>query len=182
MSRTGKLPIAIPAGTELQVSAAEIMVKGKGGTLKRPMHPAVKITVSGNEAKVEPANSTRMARALWGTYAAHIRNMVAGVNTPFTKKLEIQGIGYRAELAGKQIKMALGFSHPVLVTVPEGITAAVDKNIITITGADKEAVGQFAASIRAIKKPEPYKGKGIRYEGEVVRQKAGKKAAGAGAA
>jgi large subunit ribosomal protein L6 len=107
--------------------------------------------------------------------------MIAGVNTPFTKKLEIQGIGYRAELAGKQLKMALGFSHPVLVAVPEGLTAAVDKNIITITGADKEAVGQFAASVRAIKKPEPYKGKGIRYEGEVVRQKAGKKAAGAAA-
>jgi large subunit ribosomal protein L6 len=179
MSRTGKLPIAIPTGTDVQVSSSELTVKGKGGTLKRPMHPAVKITVSGQEAKVEPANSTRVARALWGTYAAHLRNMIAGVNTPFVKKLEIQGIGYRAELAGKQIKMALGFSHPVLVSVPEGITAAVDKNIITITGADKEAVGQFAASVRAIKKPEPYKGKGIRYEGEVVRQKAGKKAAGA---
>jgi large subunit ribosomal protein L6 len=181
MSRTGKLPIAIPAGTEVSVSAAELTVKGKGGTLVRPMHPAVKITVSGQEAKVEPANATRMARALWGTYAAHLRNMINGVNTPFVKKLEIQGIGYRAELAGKQLKMALGFSHPVLVTVPEGVTAAVEKNIITITGADKEAVGQFAASVRAIKKPEPYKGKGIRYEGEVVRQKAGKKAAGAAA-
>jgi large subunit ribosomal protein L6 len=179
MSRTGKLPITIPAGTDVQVSAAEITVKGKGGTLVRPMHPAVKITVSGQEATVAPANSTRVAKALWGTYAAHLRNMIAGVNTPFVKKLEIQGIGYRAELSGKQLKMALGFSHPVLVSVPEGITATVDKNIITITGANKEAVGQFAASVRAIKKPEPYKGKGIRYEGEVVRQKAGKKAAGA---
>jgi len=181
MSRTGKLPISIPAGTEVSVGAGEITVKGKGGTLTRAMHPAVKIAVSGSEAIVEPANNTRIARALWGTYAAHLRNMVSGVNTPFVKKLQVEGIGYRAELTGKELKMSLGFSHPVLVTVPEGLTVAVDKNIISISGADKEAVGEFAASVRAIKKPEPYKGKGIRYEGEVVRVKAGKKAAGAAA-
>lgn len=181
MSRVGKLPIKIPAGTDVSVQSNELIVKGKGGTLKRAMHPAVAITVASGEAVVTPANNTRLARALWGTYAAHVRNMVTGVNTPFVKKLQIEGIGYRAELAGKQLKMALGFSHPVLVTIPEGITALVEKNIITISGADKDAVGQFAANIRAIKKPEPYKGKGIRYEGEVVRQKAGKKAAGAGA-
>jgi large subunit ribosomal protein L6 len=105
--------------------------------------------------------------------------MIAGVNTPFQKKLQIEGIGYKAELQGKNIKMALGFSHPVIVPVPEGITAVLEKNIITISGADKDAVGQFAASVREIKKPEPYKGKGIRYEGEVVRQKQGKKAAAA---
>jgi large subunit ribosomal protein L6 len=103
--------------------------------------------------------------------------MVAGVNTPFLKKLEVQGIGYRAEMAGKQIKLQVGFSHPVLMDIPEGITATVEKNVITITGANKDTVGQFAATIREVKKPEPYKGKGIRYEGEVVRQKQGKKAA-----
>jgi large subunit ribosomal protein L6 len=179
MSRTGKLPIKIPAGTDIQVGAGEITVKGKGGTLKRAMHPAVKIIVDGGEAKVEPANNTRMARALWGTYAAHVRNMVSGVNTPFVKKLQVEGIGFKAELSGKTLKLSVGFSHPVLVSVPEGLTVAVEKNIISVSGADKEAVGEFAASVRAIKKPEPYKGKGIRYEGEVVRQKAGKKAASA---
>jgi large subunit ribosomal protein L6 len=177
MSRTGKLPIKIPAGTEVSVASGELTVKGKGGTLKRPMHPAVKIEISNGEAVVSPAQSTRLARALWGTYAAHLRNMVAGVNTPFQKRLDVQGIGYRAELSGKQLKLQVGFSHPVLVAVPEGITAAVEKTIISISGADKERVGQFAASIRAIRKPEPYKGKGIRYEGETVRMKQGKKAA-----
>lgn len=181
MSRTGKLPIQIPAGTDVSIGNAEIVVKGKGGTLKRALHPMVKIIIEGNEARVEPANNSRPARALWGTYAAHLRNMISGVNTPFVKKLQIEGIGYRAELAGKQIKLALGFSHPVLVSVPEGLTVAVEKNIISISGADKDQVGQFSASVRALKKPEPYKGKGIRYEGEVVRQKAGKKAAGAAA-
>jgi len=177
MSRVGKLPIKIPAGTEVSVSSGELTVKGKGGTLKRAMHPGVKIEVQNGEAVVSPAQQTRLARALWGTYAAHVRNMIAGVNTPFQKKLEVQGIGYRAEMSGKQLKLQVGFSHPVLVTIPEGITVAVEKNVISVTGASKEDVGQFAASVRAIKKPEPYKGKGIRYEGEVVRQKQGKKAA-----
>lgn len=181
MSRTGKLPIKIPAGTEVSVQSGEITVKGKGGTLKRLMHPAIKIEIANGEAVVSPAQQTRLARALWGTYAAHVRNMVSGVNTPFQKRLDVQGIGYRAELSGKQLKLQVGFSHPVLVPIPEGITALVEKNIISISGADKEKVGQFAASIRSIKKPEPYKGKGIRYEGEVVRQKQGKKAASASA-
>jgi large subunit ribosomal protein L6 len=181
MSRIGKNAIQIPAGTDVSVVSAEIVVKGKGGTLKRPIHPAVTITVGNGQVTVAPKGESRIARALWGTYAAHIRNMLAGVNTPFVKKLQVEGIGYRAELAGKQLKLQVGFSHPVMVEIPQGITAAVDKNIITVSGADKEAVGQFAASVRAIKKPEPYKGKGIRYEGEVVRQKQGKKAAAAAA-
>lgn len=179
MSRLGKLAITIPAGTDISVSEDVITVKGKGGTLSRATHPAVKIAIEGDSASVEPANNTRLAKALWGTYAAHVRNMIAGVNTPFVKKLQIEGIGYKAELQGKNLKMALGFSHPVIVAIPEGLTAVVEKNIITISGADKDAVGQFAASVRSLKKPEPYKGKGIRYEGEVVRQKQGKKAAAA---
>ena len=181
MSRTGKLPIKIPAGTEVSVASGEITVKGKGGTLKRAMHPAVKIEIANGEAVVSQAQQTRLAKALWGTYAAHVRNMVTGVNTPFQKKLQVEGIGYRAELSGKQLKLLVGFSHPVLIAIPEGITALVEKNIITITGANKDQVGQFAATIRATKKPEPYKGKGIRYEGEVVRRKQGKKAASAAA-
>lgn len=177
MSRIGKQAITIPAGTEVSVSAHEIVVKGKGGTLRRPLHPHVKITVAGADVTVMPAGNSHLAQALWGTYAAHMRNMISGVNTPFVKKLQIEGIGYKAEMQGKSIKMALGFSHPVIVEVPEGLTVAVEKNIISVSGADKDAVGQFSASVRALKKPEPYKGKGIRYEGEVVRQKEGKKAA-----
>ena len=177
MSRTGKLPIKIPAGTDVSVISNEVVVKGKGGTLRRVLHPAVSIAIESDTITVSPAQNNRLARALWGTYAAHIRNMVSGVNQPFVKKLQVEGIGFRAELSGKQLKLAVGFSHPVLVSIPEGITVALDKNIIVISGADKEQVGGFAASVRAIKKPEPYKGKGIRYENEVVREKQGKKAA-----
>lgn len=177
MSRIGKLSIAVPAGTDVSVASGTITVKGKGGTLTRATHPAVDIKVENGAVSVNPANNSRMGRALWGTYAAHVKNMISGVNTPFVKKLQIEGIGYRAELAGKTLKMALGFSHPVIVAIPEGLTVLVEKNIITISGASKDQVGQFAASVREIKKPEPYKGKGIRYEGEVVRQKQGKKAA-----
>src|SRR6185503_7830162 len=179
MSRIGKQIITVPAGTDVSISTDTITVKGKGGTLVKPMHPAVKIAVENGVVAVNPANNSRLARALWGTYAAHVKNMLAGVNTPFVKKLDIQGIGYKAELQGKNLKLAIGFSHPVIVAIPEGVTAVVEKNIVTISGADKESVGQFAASVRELKKPEPYKGKGIRYEGEVVRQKQGKKAAAA---
>ena len=178
MSRIGKKEILIPTGTEISVASGEITVKGKGGTLKRLVHPAITVAVEGKEVKVTPANQSRLAQALWGTYAAHVRNMLAGVNKPFEKKLQIEGIGYRAELTGKTLKLAVGFSHPVMVQIPEGLSVAVDKNIISVAGADKEVVGQFAASVRAIKKPEPYKGKGIRYEGEKVREKQGKKVAG----
>lgn len=177
MSRVGKNAIQIPAGTEVSVSANAITVKGKGGTLVRPLHRMVIVKVEGKEVTVSPNGNARLARALWGTYAAHLRNMISGVNTPFIKKLQIEGIGYKAEVQGKNIKLMLGFSHPVIMAVPEGVETKVEKNIVTISGANKEVVGQFAASVRALKKPEPYKGKGIRYEGEVVREKAGKKAA-----
>jgi len=179
MSRIGKQSIAIPTGTDVSVSDETITVKGKGGTLTRELHPVVKVSVTDGHASVEPMNTSHLARALWGTYAAHIKNMVKGVNEPFVKKLQVEGIGYKAEVSGKNLKLNVGFSHPVLVAIPEGLIAAVEKNIVTISGADKDAVGQFAASVRAIKKPEPYKGKGIRYEGEVIRMKQGKKAAAA---
>ncbi len=181
MSRTGKLPIIIPAGIEVVLKDGAVVVKGKGGTLSRPVHPAVTIDVTASAVSVSPKHQSRLSRALWGTYAAHIRNMVAGVATPFVKKLQIEGIGYRAEIAGKNIKLMLGFSHPVVVAIPSNITVAIEKNVISVSGADKDAVGQFAASVRDLKKPEPYKGKGIRYEGEVVREKQGKKAAAASA-
>lgn len=178
MSRIGKREIQIPNGTEVSVQSSVMTVKGKAGTLSRTIHPAVSVVVNGSAVSVAPVAKTRLAQALWGTYAAHVRNMVQGVNEPFVKKLEVQGIGYRAELVGKQLKLSIGFSHPVLMDIPEGLSALVEKNVITISGVDKDTVGQFAAVVRAKKKPEPYKGKGIRYEGEVVRQKQGKKAAG----
>ena len=181
MSRIGKRSIQIPAGTDVSVVDAEIVVKGKGGTLKRPLHPLIALKIEGGMVSVEPKTQNRLARALWGTTAAHVKNMISGVNTPFVKKLQIEGIGYKVELQGKNLKFALGFSHPIIVAIPEGVTTAVEKNIISVSGASKDAVGQFAASVRALKKPEPYKGKGIRYEGEVVREKQGKKAAGAAA-
>ena len=181
MSRIGKKEITIPPGTDVSVASHEITVKGKGGTLTRALHPAITIAVSEGAVSVNPANSSRLAKALWGTYASHVRNMIQGVNTPYMKRLQVEGIGYRAELSGKQLKLSVGYSHPVLVAIPEGLTVAVEKNIITVSGADKDSLGQFAASVRAVKKPEPYKGKGIRYEGEKVRQKQGKKAAGTAA-
>jgi large subunit ribosomal protein L6 len=181
MSRIGKRAITIPTGTEVSVASGMLTVKGKGGTLKRALHSAVEVKVDGKEVTVNPVGNTRLARALWGTYAAHVRNMIAGVNTPFQKKLQIEGIGYKAEVQGKNVKLMLGFSHPVIVAIPEGVTVGVEKSIVSVSGADKETVGQFAASVRALKKPEPYKGKGIRYEGEVVREKQGKKAAAAAA-
>ncbi len=177
MSRVGKKEIKIPTGTEVTLSQGEVTVKGKGGTLTRAVHPAIAIKVENGEVFVTPANKSRLARALWGTYAAHMRNMISGVNTPFVKRLSVEGIGYRVEMNGKQLKLSVGFSHPVMVAIPEGLTVTVDKNVINVAGADKEAVGEFAASVRAVKKPEPYKGKGIRYEGEVVRMKQGKKVA-----
>ena len=176
MSRIGKKLITISAGTEVSVKDSVLTVKGKTGTLTRPIHHSVAITVDGNHVNVAPADHTRLGRALWGTYAAHVRNMLAGVAAPFEKKLQIEGIGFKASMSGNAIDLSLGFSHPVKVAVPAGLAAKVEKNIITISGADKDAVGQFAASLRALKKPEPYKGKGIRYVGEVVRMKQGKKA------
>ena len=177
MSRIGKKTIPVPSGTDVSVVGNEMIVKGKGGTLTRTLHPIISISIEGGTVSVVPKNKTRLARSLWGTYASHARNMIAGVNQPFSKKLDVQGIGYRAELAGKNLKLHVGFSHPVMVSVPEGVAVLIEKNLITVSGADKEKVGQFAASVRAVKKPEPYKGKGMRYEGEVIRRKQGKKTA-----
>jgi large subunit ribosomal protein L6 len=175
MSRTGKRSISIPSGTEISVAEGVISVKGKGGVLTRVLHQQIAINIENGSVTVVPTSETRLARALWGTYAAHIRNMIQGVSKSFVKKLQIEGIGFKAELSGKILSLAIGFSHPVKVAIPEGLHVVIEKNIITITGSDREQVGQFAASVRALRKPEPYKGKGIRYEGEIVRKKQGKK-------
>lgn len=177
MSRLAKRPITIPSGTEVTVSGGEVRVKGPKGTLVRPMHRLVDIAVTPEGAQVTTKGDSIEARALVGTYASHVRNMLTGVTTGYQKKLLVEGVGYKWDVSGKQMTLALGFSHPVKVAIPEGLTVAADKGVLTISGFDKELVGQFAADIRALKKPEPYKGKGIRYEGEVIRRKQGKKAA-----
>ncbi len=180
MSKIGKNPIAIPEKTEVSVAGDVMTVKGPLGSITKPVHPMVKIVVENNHVQVSPANTSKLARSLWGTFGAHVKNMISGVNKKFEKKLELQGIGYRVEMAGKNLKFLVGFSHPVNLSIPQGVEVLVEKNNMTVSGIDKDEVGQFAAIIRAVKKPEPYKGKGIRYAGEYVRQKQGKKAAAAG--
>lgn len=176
MSRIGKRPIEIPKNTEVAVSGNVVTVKGPQGSVAKEIHPYISIAVEGNTVTVSPKNETRLAKALWGTFASHVQNMCKGVNEPYKKKLILDGVGYRMAVSGNTITLSVGFSHKVDVTVPEGLTASVEKNELTITGVDKDAVGQFAANIRAIKKPEPYKGKGFHYSDEVILRKQGKKA------
>ena len=168
--------MVIPTGTDVKVESGVLSVKGPQGELSKPIHSLVDITVVEGEVAVAARNNSRLARALWGTFASHVRNMVDGVNTNFKKTLILDGIGYRVELAGNTLKLLVGYSHPVEMEVPEGLTVEVVKNTIAISGADKEKVGQFAAVVRAKKKPEPYKGKGLRYSDEIIRRKQGKKA------
>lgn len=175
MSRIGKKIITLPANTELTLGDGLLMVKGPLGTLSRPLHHMIEVKVDGSNVTLEPKKLTLESRALWGTYASHLSNMVTGVNTPFVKKLILEGIGYKSEVKGDKIVFALGFSHPVEVVIPATLKVTAEKNNITISGSNKEEVGQFAANIRALKKPEPYKGKGMRYDTEVIRRKQGKK-------
>lgn len=175
MSRIGKQIIAIPEKTEVTHSGNVVTVKGPQGELTRSFKNVVAINIEGNEITLAPENESKEARSLWGTYASHIKNMVDGVNEHFSKKLVVEGVGYRVELKGTDLVLNVGFSHPVEIKAPEGITFGVEKNEITVSGANKEVVGRIAAEIRAVKKPEPYKGKGIRYSDEVVRRKEGKK-------
>lgn len=176
MSRLSKKPIEIPANTEVTLTSGVLTVTGPLGTLSKNMKEDVSIDIQDSQIQVAPANKTLFAKALVGTYASHIMNMIAGVNKLYEKKLVVEGVGFKAEMQGDKLVMALGFSHPVEVNVPEGLTVTAEKNEITVSGIDKEQVGEFTASVRALKKPEPYKGKGIRYIDEVVRRKQGKKA------
>ncbi len=177
MSRIGKKEIIIPNGTEVSVSDGILTVKGKGGTLTRNINKNVIITVEDNQVKVTPENKTKLANAMWGTFSSHVNNMIQGVNTPFTKELVVEGVGFKVALNGKTLNLKVGYSHDVNFEIPDNITVEVEKNNIKISSIDKEALGQFAAVVRASKKPEPYKGKGIRYSDEVVRRKQGKRAA-----
>jgi len=176
MSRLGKQPSTIPAGVTVTCDNGLLTVAGPKGTLTRAIKPDVTITIEGGVATVIPGKTTA-AKALWGTYAAHLRNMIKGVTEGYTKVLEIEGVGYRAEVKGTNLSLSVGFSHPVLLPIPSGVTALVEKGVITVSGYDKDELGQFAANVRKVKKPEPYKGKGIRYQGEYIIRKQGKKAA-----
>lgn len=177
MSRIGKKPITIPSGVEVTVSGQNVSVKGSQGTIARDFKPAVTFTVADGVVQVVLQKKDKASLSLWGTSAAHVANMIKGVTTPFQKKLIIEGIGFKAEVKGEEMTLNLGFSHPVKVKIPKGLKVTAEKGVITISGIDTELVGRFAAAIRDLKKPEPYKGKGIRYDNEVIRRKQGKKTA-----
>jgi len=174
MSRIGKLPIAIPAGVTITVGDTEISVAGPKGTLQVPVQQNTKTEVADGQAVVARKDDEAASRAWHGLQRTLLNNAVIGVTKGFEKKLEINGVGFRLSGGGRQIDMALGFSHPVKYSAPEGIELKVDKMEITVVGIDKQKVGQTAAEIRALKKPEPYKGKGIKYSDEVILRKAGK--------
>jgi large subunit ribosomal protein L6 len=174
MSRIGKLPIAIPSGVTITIDPEFITVAGSKGTLKQFTMPGVKVTQEDGQVIVTRINDEPQNRAKHGLMRTLINNMVVGVSTGFSKQLELNGVGFRVALAGAGLKFNIGFSHEVNYTLPQGVTATVEQNIITVSGIDKQQVGQVAAEIRALKKPEPYKGKGIKYVGERIIRKSGK--------
>lgn len=175
MSRLAKKPISIPAGVTAELRDGIFGVKGPKGELKRPIPPELSIDISASDIMIRPRAEGRRGRIFSGTYASHIRNMLEGVDKGFEKKLEIEGVGFRAELKGSALSLNVGLSHSVIIEPRTGVTLKVEKNVITVSGADKEVVGDEAARIRRVREPEPYKGTGIRYRGEVIRRKSGKK-------
>ena len=178
MSKIGKKPIEVPKDVTIVVETGLVTVKGPKGELQYKIPRELKINLENNLLSVVPVSKSKKTPALWGTIRAVIANLIKGVHEGFEKKLEIEGVGFKAQMSENDLTLNLGFSHPVIFKIPEGIKIAVEKNVITISGASLELVGQTAANIRALKKPEPYKGKGIRYSGEVIKRKAGKKVAG----
>jgi large subunit ribosomal protein L6 len=174
MSRVGRKVLPLPKGVALNVGKSEVSVKGPKGELKREVPAGVTIKINGQEAQVERADDSRENRAKHGMMRAQLANMIKGVSDGWERQLEINGVGYRAEVAGQKLNMALGFSHPVVFDLPKGVAAKVDKNNIILNGIDKELLGATAAKIREIRPPEPYKGKGIKYVEEVIRRKVGK--------
>ena len=176
MSRIAKKPIVIPAKTTAAFSAGIFSVKGPLGEITKKFSDDISFIIADNAITIAPSRKDIPNLAMWGSYASHIKNMLAGVNKPYEKKLIIEGIGFKADVKGKDVVLAVGFSHLVTLPIPEGIKVISDKSGIAVSGIDAEKVGQFAAQIRAVKKPEPYKGKGIHYSDEVIRRKQGKKA------
>ncbi|KQT32167.1 50S ribosomal protein L6 [Sphingomonas sp. Leaf412] len=176
MSRIGKKPVPVPAGVTPSIDGGIISVKGPKGTLTMPMRDEISYTLEDGSISVQPANDTKRARAFWGMQRTMVQNLVTGVTDGFTKKLLITGVGYRAAAQGRNLKLQLGYSHDVNIDVPEGIEVKTpDATTVEISGADKQKVGQLAAEIRQWRKPEPYKGKGIKYAGEFIFRKEGKK-------
>jgi len=177
MSRIGKQPIVIPDGVKVQVDGAVVRAEGPKGKLTQPLPTGMTATIEQKQLLIKRGDDSRTARAIHGLTRALVANMVSGVTSGFERKLEIVGIGYRAQMQGKNIQLALGYSHPVIFPLPEGITAEIEKQVsLTLRGADKALLGETAAKLRSLRKPDPYKGKGIRYSDEVVRRKVGKKA------
>ncbi len=176
MSRVGSSAITIPADVTLSNDGGVIVVKGKNGELSTSLHSDVELSVADNVATLKPARDTPQAKAMWGTMRSNLNNMVVGVTEGFTRKLEINGVGYRAAMQGNKLVLSLGFSHPVEMEVPAGLKVAVENNTsLTITGADKQLLGQFASEVRAKRPPEPFKGKGVKYADEYIVRKEGKK-------
>jgi large subunit ribosomal protein L6 len=176
MSRVGKNPVSIPQGVTVDVAGGVATVKGKLGTLKLPITKEVDVSVQDGKVLVKPVNETNESRVMWGTTRANLRNMVEGVSKGYSKALEINGVGYRAAVQGKNLQLQMGYSHDVLYPIPEGITIKCEKpTAVLISGYDKQKVGQVAAEIRAVRPPEPYKGKGIKYDTETILRKEGKK-------
>ncbi len=183
MSRVGKKPVVLPAVVTADVKENIVKIKGPKGELTLEVHPKVKVEVKDSELIVSVGKpDNKQERALWGLFRALLNNMVTGVTAGFTKVLEVNGVGYKASSSGTKLNMSLGYSHPVDMDIPQGLEVKVEKNVITITGADRQLVGQFAAVVREQRPPEPYKGKGIKYSDETIRRKAGKvvKAVGGG--
>ena len=174
MSRIGKKPVVIPAGVTVSLKDGGVAVKGPKGELKRILPEGVKVAVAKTEITVTRESDEGAVRARHGLVRALLNNMVEGVTKGFERKLEINGVGYKAEVAGDKLNMALGFSHPVVYALPKGVTAKVEKNIITLAGSDRELLGQTAAKVRSFRPPEPYKGKGVKYVEEFIKRKVGK--------
>lgn len=178
MSKIGKKPIAIPEGTEVKINDGELKLKGKNGEMSVKILSHVKIEIKDNQILFDIQNNSKQARTNWGTMRSLIQNAVLGLNEGFTKILEIKGVGYRAEMQGNDLVLNIGLSHPIKISSPKDIKISTEKNIIKVFGIDKTMVGEIAAKIRDFKKPEPYKGKGIKYQEEVIQRKAGKRVAG----
>lgn len=177
MSRIAKKTITMPPKTEANYSDGLMTVKGPLGTLSKRFKSDIEVVIDAKGITLSLNNESLQAKALWGTYASHLKNMIAGVNRPYEKKLIVEGIGFKADVKGGNLILSLGFSHPVNVAIPSDLKVTSEKNVIAISGIDCEKVGKFAAEIRSLKKPEPYLGKGVRYANEIVRRKQGKKAA-----
>lgn len=174
MSRIGKQPIDLPEGVSVRVEGSVVKVKGPKGELEYVVHPDIGVKLNEGRLVCSVGRASRRAAALWGTTRSRLANIVEGVSQGYRKELELHGVGYRASLKGKDLGLLVGFSHPVVINAPPGISFTVDKEVVTVEGSDKVQVGQVAADIRAVRKPEPYKGKGVRYRGERVRRKVGK--------